>query len=974
MPNNLGATLFNSETGAYEFINAADLPLALGSGKYISTGDAATSAGGSTVSRPVSELGAALTQGEESADATMAARAAAERHEAQLEANSDKIASFAEAVVDAGTLGLIKGRSPLDNLRREADSGTVLLGQLAGTALTLGAGGPGKMIAEGGEAAGRSLARSLIGRAESATGQAFTRAAEEAVSNAAVMAVTAWNNQVMDAVIADKPLSAETVLSEAGLGAALGFGAGWLGSTFGKLAKGSREAVEASGVALKETETALEAVKGMTGALDDALETHAKRLGVLEVLASEGKVPAGFMGPRSAALKEAEKAAAALKSLDADKALSGDAKAYSAWRDAVEKYDSAVRSLDESMKPKMVEMASRSPVRPGEIQPISARPPVNTLVDMADRGVYSPVSKRLDELMTPEKRAQYEAIYGRPYEDFKVPGSDEAVRAENLSGRVTPTSENKTGAGRIRPNDLGRADTELDIARARTEVASALERPADTMVDPRIERFNRQLGKVKEPRDTVIDVEGRTVRPPKELEPARPMSPEENGTRFAEMDARQSITINERGKSAEVMPERTAVETGPSRAKPERNVQEARPRTEVDKYLDDWFAESKASSRLGPADRVESKLKEVLDRLAATGTKLDSAGALEVGAELGLKPGSSSLGQRLDQVWSLRQVGKMAADEARGVKTPLRKGLLNALKNYGLRRGARAVAGSVAGGAVAGPVGALLGYALTSAGFAGAVASSTGRMVQRVAQVGEALLKGPRSKVAVRAAAGNRPYQYDEQGELKDPIERIRTVQRLSTDPDRLRATVRNQMGDITITSPELSSAIEEAAINKVRAIAVAAPALYMTPLGKVINPTGTAMKNFLEFENAMQDLPGLLKALESGTATTNQIRALHIGFPAVHAKLVGQVMKNADKLATMSEDQLKTLERTLGIPLTKSGADPAYTMRMQRYWKAPEVTPPGRPQALKITAPQPTAAQSAHTGKAPGNMTKEQR
>lgn len=930
MPDNgltgQGTSLFNHETGAYEWVPAAGVAPALQSGKYTSEGNVQSIANGGVVTRTPEQLSAAATQGEAGGQAVTAVEGAASRQASRVDANSDKVMTFAEGVVDALSLGFLHGTSEEDELRRQADSGTALLGQLTGTIVGLGTPGLVSGVTKGGEALGKMVAKTLLKRG---TG-AIARGVEEAAANAALMSATAFGHQITDAVIADKPFSAEVVAHEAGLGSVIGFGFGWLGSTFGKLARASRGAVEASGVASAEAGAALAGVRDITGVLDSAVETHAQRLGVLDVLAKEGHVPGEFMAGRKAALKEAESAKAELDKLSTDGAFTKGTKEYQGWRDAVERYDGAVRSLDEQMRPQMLEQAAMHPVElgarvhpdymPGGVAEAEGRemaakaagavPAVDTMVsggrsnwkgayDFADTTVAHDPSLVLDRGMTPELRAQYEVLHGKPYEEmpYSAPKGE-----ENLGGKSTPTSENATKPGST-PNGL-----------ASQEVAGA----------------------------------GQPV-----------VSPAENGVKFAE-----SIKGGTEGAPITANP----VEPGTPRP---QEIASTGERSAIQQYMDNWIRESGSTARISPGDMVDARMSEVLDKLNGAGSRMDSAGSLELGKAMNLKPAATTLGERLDQVWSMHQAGKFAADEARGVATPLRKGLIGALQRYAVRKAVRGALGAATGAAAGGPLGAILGYALTSAGFAGSVASASGKMMGAIAKTGEALLKGPRLKIAVRAIAGNRPYQYDETGPIKDPIQRILAVQRLAADPERLRTQVRNQLGDLVLMSPELSQSLEDTAIKQIQSISVSAPAIFFSPLGQPVAPTGTALRRFFEFENAVHNLPELLQSISSGAATEQQIRALHVAFPAAHAHLVRNIMSKVEVLQKMSAANLHGLENVLGIPLTRSGADPAFTMRMQTDWQSENNQPVGKAQALKITAPPPTPVQAGSSGKAPGNETK---
>lgn len=926
-----GAVLFNHETNTYDEVPAEQVGAAIASGRYTSSGaSTSTQAEGGLVTRPVEQLGAAATQGETEAGGANAARAAGERRSTQMQLDSDKFLSFAEGAGDALTLGLMHGTTERDELRREADSGSALLGQLVGTAIGLKFPGPLRGLASGGEKAGESLARALLGEAETGFRGVVTRGLAEAGANSALMAASAFGHQITDAVIADKPFAAESIAAEAGVGALLGFGFGFAGSSFGQLAKASRAAVEASGVATKESSAALSAVGDLTRTWDDAIEQHARRAGVLKVLAEDGHIPITFVEERVAAVREAERARDALRSIDSERALGGDAKEYQKWRRAVEDYDGAARALDERMTPGLAERASLTPVTPGPaIHPdympggyaakegkelafraAGGRPSFDVDAAEAAKGLQSPMSTELDKGMRgagddwtqlkgatgEELKAKYAEIYDRPFED--TPGT--AIGEENLGGKKSATSEVGTNVGRGRR--VVNQEPALPGVLDKAEMAPA--------------------GVAETGRDFVDSAK-------KELN-ARPPGPGESATA-------NPHTGNE-GKRA------------------------------VKDYLDNWFKDYDAKPRISLGDQMQVQLTQALDNIAkVSGGRLDSAGGLALFKSLGLKEATSPLGQRLDQVWSLGQAGKFAADEARGVATPLRKGLVGQLQGYATRRGARAVGAAAFGGAVGGPMGAIVGMALTSAGFAGAAASTAGKLMTQISTVGEALLKGRRATIVARVVAGNRPYQYSDAGELKDPVQRIVEIQRLAANPDAIRARVTRQLGDLALTSPEMTHHLTETTVNHIQAISGSAPAIMLTPLGQPIRPSGTALNRFFDFENAMHDLPGTLQAIANGNASATQIKALHIGYPAVHGELVRGVLGQEQGLDQLNAAKVRAVERALGIPLTRSTSDPTVTSRYQSNWSAPAEQP--RPaQSFKITAPKPTPTQAAGGGRAPGN------
>lgn len=399
-------------------------------------------------------------------------------------------------------------------------------------------------------------------------------------------------------------------------------------------------------------------------------------------------------------------------------------------------------------------------------------------------------------------------------------------------------------------------------------------------------------------------------------------------------------------------------------------------RRSAEDYVEKWYWESKGQGpRINPADEAAVRIDRAMQELSAlSGGRLDSAGALEIGERLGLRPTSDMFVDRLDQVWSLRKAAKFAADEARGVSTPLRAaggGMMDEMaRRYMARQGA--VLGAVAGGPLGAAVGWVVGkHAARGVGFGAKAASSAGKVMEMAIKTGESLLRGRRATIAARALGSNRPYAYDDEGPISDPIKRIEKIHRVAGNPDQVRATVRNQLGDVQLQSPALASAYEEAAVRQITNLSLAAPPLQRDALGRPVMPTAGALRKFYEFENSTHDLPGLLGSIQRGAITPTQAVALAQQHVAVHGVIVRQLLADPDVLARRTTAELRAMEMILQIPLTPASTDPGHVMRMQASWAPPE-PPQGQtqgqaPQAFKITPPPPTPAQSGP--RAPGNQ-----
>ena len=382
----------------------------------------------------------------------------------------------------------------------------------------------------------------------------------------------------------------------------------------------------------------------------------------------------------------------------------------------------------------------------------------------------------------------------------------------------------------------------------------------------------------------------------------------------------------------------------------------------VRKYIKDWAAES---NRMGPritaGDRAASSIRQAIDEVkAASGGRLTSASTLELGSKLGVHGATTPLGEMMDQAWTIRQAGKYAADEARGVATPLRKVGKSGLKNWLAARAVGAV-----GGAVGGPLGYVAAETLIGkyAGVSGKVAAASGRMLTTTVKAADSLLKGSRSTIAARIVAGNRPYQYSDRGAIKDPVERIQEIQRVAKNPTLMREAALKSLGDFGALQPGMATMHQDKVVSQMNQLSIRAPMIYINQLGKSVNPAAGDIRKFLEYENATHSFEGVLSAVANGSVTRTQALALQEQWPEVHGKLVQQLLKDPEALKGYDMARLRTIELITGYPLTP-GSDPQFIARQQAAWLDPQQQ--GQALANHLKAPAPTSSQAQ--AKAPGN------
>lgn len=410
-------------TGGSVSVPLSEYKAGVAAGKYAAGAQATVSQAGANQTESAEQARADLTAGAGAVDTRELA--IEDERKAQREALSswdNKIRTFAEGTIDALSLGLIHQHGDEADLRREVDSGSALLGQLTGTVGGMFVTGPVKMVAGAGEAIGKAAASSLL------KSPILARGITEAGVGAALAGAGSVGHQLSDAVIEDKPFSAEAVLHDAGLGAVLGFGGGLAGGWFSSRVGASRAAVRAQGglfdVESVKSLSVSDHVRDAVAAVDTSIENHAANLGVMRVLADEGEIPTigDLMEKRAGVLDDARSARARIG--DVSEGMSTeDPKKYKAFREAVDDYLGAHAKLDDLMRPRGWEglkPQNLAEFRPTKVPGFGVGP-----VDELGSDAVTAMSDRLDEEMSgvkgTDRRAAYEAVQGRGYEPLIKP-------------------------------------------------------------------------------------------------------------------------------------------------------------------------------------------------------------------------------------------------------------------------------------------------------------------------------------------------------------------------------------------------------------------------------------------------------------------------------------------------------------------------------------------------------------------------
>lgn len=960
-------------------------------------------AGGQIV-RPAGEAEAVLglLGGTEVSDESVGAAARQQAYRETFDNLENWVLTAAEGVLDMATLGIVRETGEEADIRREVNAGAALLGNAVGALLPYPK-LPVHVVTRAGESFGKRAARALVKDAERSV---IARGMTEAGAGAAVMGAQSLGHHVMEAVIEDKDFAMEAVLDEAKLGGVLGLGTGTILGILPKLA--NRSSIKAQGGFSGDAEPVRWAWRDAVDAYDGVIQEHAARIEAIREMRKEGVLNAfadDILPKRQAALLRAQRAREALR--DVALPLDADPKLWAQFQRQRDELFDAVDELDRVMRPSAAERAPVVQLRPGTTlvdTPLGPRFAAEiddspTLLEAQPAGAMA-----ADRLA----RAENVTAVGKRRPALPEPESSPSSLPESPPSPVKPESPAPPIQKEATPEvlqELMPANTVWDWKAGRQMLPEHLDEilegarviyphpqamAADNMlhgdftnqpllklrngwffppatieanaeyfvkkfpdvVDPKIRRELKQQGlrepeKLPDPPTVVEAVPAAQINAVVDAAAKREAEAAARAAEKAQKAAEREAARQARAAEASVKKAQKAAERAPTIVEDTApTIYDVPPdvkRAAAQKLLDDWIAAFR--ERPAPLDFAAARVQNVLDNLRkVSGGRLDSAVAVRFAEGAGIRPSSHPFGSALDQVWAMRRVGKMAADESRGVVTPIREGLQADLGALGI--------GLVADSP-------LMALAARYVGFGARAAAAAGRLMAATTRAAERFLTAKRVR-AVTWAAQNRPYVYSDRGPIEDPVERIEEIRRLALNPAAIEARVEAAAEDLATVHPELVQMIKVKTQTQLAALAAAAPQIQYDATGRPLSPPAGEMRRFLEFENAIHDLQGILKAVEAGSPSPAQIRALQQGWPSVHARLVS-TMLNPDVVRRLSRARLRAVEAITGLPLTNA-SDPAFIQRQVQAWVPPAPPQPMKPQAFNINPEPATPAASLRT------------
>ena len=337
-----GAVLINKSTGKPEWVAGNKIEGALASGTYYSkTGkvNIQSDATGKVYQAPVRELQENINQGAApvSEAKLYTAKKEAERN-AAVDNAWDKVVTFGEGLASSLTLGAADILMDDETTRRRANvnSGWRTFGEVTGMVAPAFL-NPASLAAQAGKTAvkegGESLLKRTVAKALAATpsgiasrlsagaGKSLTKGLADgatkriaAVAMEGVVEGAIWStgNQLSDAIIEEKPFSAESLLADMTLGGVIGGGFGAVGQGM-KAIKSAREARAmraANPLFDLSSDVSKQFRQQIVGSVDDAIkygDNFKKKMDAIDLLELHG-VEAANIKPRRAMFKEYKKA------------------------------------------------------------------------------------------------------------------------------------------------------------------------------------------------------------------------------------------------------------------------------------------------------------------------------------------------------------------------------------------------------------------------------------------------------------------------------------------------------------------------------------------------------------------------------------------------------------------------------------------------------------------------------------------
>lgn len=930
-----GAVLINKATQQPEWVSADKVQEALDSGTYFARGgtvNVESKYSGAKYKAPVSTIGSqADRQGYQAIHAgeAIGQQAEAEKN-AAVDNLGDKFLTFAEGAASSLTFG---GFDALQNYvdpnnkagrRANVNSGWRSVGELAGLVAPALATGGAFAAVEGAEVTGAGLLKSTVrevlgytpaGLASKVAGRAGAKAAARfaegtlakslaagAVESAVEGAMWSTGQTLSNAIIEDKELSGEAVLSSVLEGGALGAGIGGGFALLGRGVKAIKDKISARNMRMAHPLFDLEseaskAFRGeIVGSIDDAFKygrgIDAKIVALDKLEAQAGAKLEGFNAPaRRAAHKEYLKAADEMKKWlripknevltpeKMDEALKhfmagSSKKDIVKFAKALDNLHVKTAEMDDLFRP----LASDK----YEAEALMKRPmdmPASPVADVNKAGLGKGLNKAANA--GDEIAAEAGGYSAKPEKGLQsaAPGVPEAPVAPNgtvnIRGQASEAIPGPNGTGNIRnqvPDLLGAQP--MAKGGALIDQAAAVNAVAD-----------------KAPVDNVAAVNAGADQA------AVNSAGGFNGYTQSAADYNDVVRIKNKIVSG---------------------------------ALEDLSRELPGFSKSARfAERVKKAGEHLKDDAAAKFNALD---ALAIADALGMDsdkiPVLGPVADSALKMWMFYRMGGLVAEA--GSKVVKRGG--RSIVKHGIYQGVARKAAEIGRGK-AGAFGAGFAYEAAYGGAKAAVEGTskvgiaTGRVSSRIEGAVRSVLT-PGLKKAIKKSVPGAYYQLSNVSfghpldmDPKDDYGRIEAqLSRVLTNKDATTAYLNKMLEDFRILDPGMADAMIKAQLAQHSYLYSKLPQ-PPSPLWAKIGWAPPASK-LIEFTNAVRvyhNPMSVVQNVEDGTATRDELDNLKALWPSLHTKLVDAAVSMAEHLDKLSPEQVKMFSIITGAPMHAS-------------------------------------------------------
>lgn len=896
------------------------------------------------------------------------ARIAAQRKE--YDNLSDEVLAALDGGVQALSGGLLDGLptggNPLDDiarkLRQDVNPLATTLGSVAATAATVFS-NPAKaaLSATPLGAANRLqevIAAGVKGTNKVAQKQVVKTAAGEALGGAAAAALLSSGQQISNA-INGKPVSADAIVDDVGLGVAIGGAVGLVGGVFGRSAQkftNAKEEVEAAARFDEVVPKAQSAVQEAGLAWDSAFTEAERKMAILNKLEGDGLLDAQMLGEewlatRREAFREAKRARDGLLGGTRSKSipeamdkirgafLTEDGKLAAKWAQRIDDFGEAVNRLDEVMKPTNLDQAHLLAVNgldDLDTTMAAVDHPLNVLGRMVEQGADDETLRAfakandLGDITVGELEASARAA--KTVRDAPDTVMDDALRQGRMSDNFDVSDTRGSAISKFDVSEMDRpggsggrfdvSDVETinpGVRRAGDEVTPDFDpRPRDEIGDlPGVGRQTRQVDTGASQRPTRQIIKERPEPQTAPAEPAvtnrivnRPVTPQSVPAPLTDAIA------------AKTLPKLEGVAGlyGEAATKAHRILNEAR-----------WAKSAYPKTALG--DRL-TEIQRNLEEM--TQGRLGTVEARELAKSLGVTEARSPLAQAIQDIWALRRLARDAAKEATVVGRAVRRGkgstpgaLAKAIRNGAstkTRYAVRTAIGPFSGGFT----GSLVGSAVSAVlGTAGSITASAGRMRQ-AAVLGIAKALNPAGRRALSLSLVTPEISYDGSEPTTNYAKKAEQLQTLVANSDLVKQRAGDAFKELGLLDPDLATRAALSAQRRIENLAARLPkGKIISPFLPPLPPSVDEIDDFTQYEAVTHDRDRVFSYIRVGAMPDSVVSAMREQHPDFLAEIQEELLSNPALIESAPYESKRALSKLLGVALVPE-ADPLYIKYQQ--------------------------------------------